>query len=232
MVERILAGSPGRDVLDVGCGTGIAARLFRAAGCRVLGVDVDERMAELARADGFDVEVARFEEWLSAGRTFDVVTAGQAWHWVDPVLGAAQAARVLRPGGRLAVFWNAFALPAEVRAGVASVYRRVLPEFPMFGNAISAGADAYSTFVANAMGGMRETGVLGEPAEWRFGWDRDYTRDEWLDGVPTGGGYHQLAPEQRAALLDGIGAAIDAVGGGFRMHYDTVVVTTTRIPSS
>ena len=33
MVERIVAASPGPDVLDVGCGTGIEARQFQAAGC-------------------------------------------------------------------------------------------------------------------------------------------------------------------------------------------------------
>src|SRR5581483_2175892 len=48
LVDRIIAASPGRDVVDVGCGTGISARLFQAAGCRVLGVDPDPRMAELA----------------------------------------------------------------------------------------------------------------------------------------------------------------------------------------
>jgi 2-polyprenyl-3-methyl-5-hydroxy-6-metoxy-1,4-benzoquinol methylase len=47
MVTRVVAHSPGPDVLDVGCGTGIAARQFQAAGCRVLGVEVDERMAEV-----------------------------------------------------------------------------------------------------------------------------------------------------------------------------------------
>ncbi len=49
MVARIVAASPGPDVLDVGCGTGIAARQFQAAGCRVVGIDVDARMAEWAR---------------------------------------------------------------------------------------------------------------------------------------------------------------------------------------
>src|SRR5580693_4238673 len=67
MVDRIVAESPGRDVVDAGCGTGIAARLFEAAGCQVLGVDPDPRMAELARAGGLAVEVAKFEHWDPAG---------------------------------------------------------------------------------------------------------------------------------------------------------------------
>src|SRR5581483_5420759 len=87
LVDRVVAGSPGPDVLDVGCGTGIAARQFRAAGCRVLGVEVDARMAELARRSGLEVEVGSFETWDPAGRTFDAVIAAQAWHWVDPVAG-------------------------------------------------------------------------------------------------------------------------------------------------
>src|SRR5579871_3495605 len=54
LIDRIVAASPGRDVLDVGCGTGIAARLLQAAGCRVLGVDPDPRMASVARQAGLE----------------------------------------------------------------------------------------------------------------------------------------------------------------------------------
>ena len=61
LVDRIIAASPGRDVLDVGCGTGTAARQFLAAGAVVLGVEPDGRMAEFARRSGFAVEVATFE---------------------------------------------------------------------------------------------------------------------------------------------------------------------------
>jgi SAM-dependent methyltransferase len=63
LVDRIVAASPGRDVLDVGCGTGIVGRQFQAAGCAVLGVDPDARMADLARERGLEVEVATFEAW-------------------------------------------------------------------------------------------------------------------------------------------------------------------------
>src|SRR3954452_1939104 len=130
LVARIVAASPGPGVLDVGIGTGIAARQFRAAGWRVVGVDVDARMAEVARRDGFEVEVCTFETWDPAGRTFDAVVAGQTWHWVDPVAGAAKAAEVLRPGGRLALFWNVFPFPPALAEAFGEVYRHTLPEIP------------------------------------------------------------------------------------------------------
>ena len=77
LVEAVVAASPGRDVLDVGIGTGIAARAFRAAGCRVVGVEPDARMAAFARRDGFEVDEATIEAWDAGGRTFDAVVAGQ-----------------------------------------------------------------------------------------------------------------------------------------------------------
>jgi SAM-dependent methyltransferase len=227
LVEAVVAASPGPDVLDVGCGTGIAARQFRAAGCRVLGVDPDERMVDLARQTGVEAEVAAFEAWDPAGRTFDAVIAGQAWHWVEPVAGATQAARVLRPGGRLAVFWNAFQPPPDLTEAFGAVYRRVTPDLPFF-HRLWPGVDGYSAFLVAAEDGIRRAGAFGEPERWRFDWGRHYTRDEWLDQVPTFAGHSTLAPATLAELLVHIGAAVDAAGGAFTMGYAAVAVTATR----
>jgi SAM-dependent methyltransferase len=131
LVQRIVAASPGPDVLDVGCGTGTAARQFQAVGCRVLGVDPDARMAEFARHGGIQVEVSTFEDWDSAGREFDAVIAGTAWHWVDPVAGAAKAARLLRDGGLLAPFHHVFQTPPELLDALISSYREVAPDSPV-----------------------------------------------------------------------------------------------------
>lgn len=227
MVDRVIAASPGPDVLDVGIGTGISALPFRAAGCRVLGVDVDARMAELARRRGFEVEVARFEDWAPAGRAFDAVIAGQTWHWVEPVAGAAKAATVLRAGGRLALFWNVFQPPADLGEAFAAVYHQVLPGTP-FSRGISHGLAAYSGLTGKAADGLRQVGAFDEPEQRQFDWEQHYSREEWLNLVPTSGGHNQLPPGKLEELLEGIGAAIDAVGGGFMMGYATVVVTAER----
>jgi SAM-dependent methyltransferase len=228
LVQRIVAASPGCDVLDVGCGTGIAARQFQAVGCRVLGVEPDARMAEFARRSGVEVEVATFEAWDPAGRAFDVVVAATAWHWVDPVAGAAKAARVLRPGGRLALFGHAFELPTRVADALAAVYRRVVPDSPLKLPPPGQVLDGYQRLYATFADRIGEVGGFDEVEQWRFDWERSYARDEWLDQMPTSGGLTQLSPDKLAQVLQGVGAAIDALGGSFTMPYATVAVTAVH----
>jgi SAM-dependent methyltransferase len=229
LVDRIIAASPGRDVLDVGCGTGISARQFQAVGCRVLGVEPDPRMAELALQGGTEVEIARFEDWASGGRTFDAVIAAQAWHWVDPVAGTAKAAAVLRPAGRLAAFWNAYDPPQDLREAFAEVFRRVLPDAPSRGFWDRPAVDAYRAGCARVTDVIRRTGAFGEPEEWLSSWERPCTRDEWLELVLTTGGFTQRPEAIQAGLLHGLGAAIDAAGGTFTISGTTVAATAARL---
>lgn len=233
MVEQIVEGSPGPEVLDVGCGTGIEARQFRTVGCTVLGVEPDPRMAEFARRSGIEVEEATFEAWDPAGREFDTIIAGTAWHWVDPIAGAAKAARLLRTGGRLAPFHHVLQPPPELADAFAEVYQLTAPMGAPreLGQQLANSAlEAYQPLFTKMADGIRQTSGFSEPEQWRFDWDRAYTRDEWLDHLPTLGGASQLPSDKLATVLDTIGAAIDAVGGRFTMHYVTVVVTTTRTP--
>ena len=83
-----------------------------------------------------------------------------------------------------------------------------------------------------AADGIRQAGAFGEPEQWSFGWDRTYTRDQWLEQVPTFGGHNQIPPAKLAELLAGIGAAIDARGGSFTTRYTTVVATAARNSTS
>jgi SAM-dependent methyltransferase len=218
----------GGERVDVGCGTGISSRQFQAAGCRVLGIDVDARMAEYARDTGLEVEVAPFEAWDAAGRAFDAVVSGQSWHWVEPAAGAAKAAALLRPGGRLAAFWNVYEPPPAVAEAFAGVYRRVLPDMPIFSR-VMPGLQEYSPLLTKAADGIRAANAFTEPEQWRFDWECRYTRDEWLDQVPTSGGHSRFPPAKLEELLAGLAAVIDAVGGSFTMCYGAVVVTAARI---
>ncbi|MGO4614788.1 class I SAM-dependent methyltransferase [Nocardia sp. 2YAB30] len=236
LIDRIVAARPELDVLDVGCGTGIAARQFRDSGCRVLGVEPDARMAEFARGTGLETEVATFEAWDSADRTFDAVIAAQSWHWVDPVAGAAKAAQVLRPGGRLAIFAHVIAPPRPIAEAQLAALRRVLPESPFAAQqgdgTPERAVDIYQAGMAEFADGIRETDGFGEPEHWRFDWQRPYTRAEWLDLAPTTGALTRLPQDKLAELLVEIGSAIDALGGSFTMDYVTLAVSAVRTGSA
>jgi SAM-dependent methyltransferase len=229
MVRRIVDGSPGRTVLDVGCGTGIAARQFQAIGCEVLGVEPDARMADFARRSGVDVDVATFEAWDPAGRNFDTVVAGQAWHWVDPVASAAKAALVLRPGGRLAAFWYVVEPQTSVSEAFVAAFQRVVPDSPFDLRGIpKRPLDGYQALFAKAADGIREVDGFSEPEQWQYDWKRECTRDEWLDQLPTSGTLTRLPPDKVAQVLEAVGAAIDARGGNLTLRCTAVAVTAVR----
>lgn len=222
-----LAGPDVRRVLDVGCGTGIAARLFAARGCAVFGVEPDARMAALARRHGIDVAVTAFEMWDPPAEPFDLVYFAQSWHWVDPAIGAVQVGRVLRTGGRFAAFWNSNQHAPEIQAAFAEVYRRHAPELlaspTAAGISASSGADVY-TAPLTASG-------LFEAFEWRkYPWKRTYRRDEWLDQLPTHSNHRTLPPEILHAVLAGIGAVIDRFGGLLTVDHSAGLLTARRIP--
>jgi SAM-dependent methyltransferase len=97
-------------VVDVGAGTGRATLAFADRGARVTAVEPDARMAAVLadRADGLPVtvHVGPFEAFVPAA-PFDLLICAQAWHWIDEATRWDLAADAVRPGGAVALFWNA-----------------------------------------------------------------------------------------------------------------------------
>ncbi len=103
----------GRRVLDLGCGKGRFAAHLRAAGADVVGVDLSAAM--LGKAVGLDRALASAKRLPFAAGTFDAVVAVEVFEHIDAIDAAlAEARRVLRPGGTLAIVdKNALALDAR-----------------------------------------------------------------------------------------------------------------------
>ncbi len=104
-----LAPAPGPDVLDLGAGTGkLTETVLRLPGVRVTAVDPDpDMLAELSRRfPDVDVRVGPAEAIPLPDASVDAVLVGQAWHWFDRGVAEPEIARVLRPGGVLAVVGN------------------------------------------------------------------------------------------------------------------------------
>jgi SAM-dependent methyltransferase len=220
-----LAGPDVHRVLDVGCGTGIAARLFAARGCSVFGVEPDARMAAVAQRHGIEVAVAAFEAWDPPPEAFDLVICAQAWHWVDPGIGPVKAGTVLRPGGRFAAFWNSYAPAPEMQAALTEIYQRY-GQSELLTPAVSAETRHEDRLTSP----LQQAGMFEAVDQRRYPWRRVYRRDEWLEQLATQSHHRTMAPDTLQGILAEIGTVIDRLGGQITVDHTTLLITARRRP--
>jgi ubiquinone/menaquinone biosynthesis C-methylase UbiE len=110
MVEFVVATAglgAGSTVLEVGCGTGQLTERLDCFGFDLTAIDIGSSMIAAARrrlrGSAISFQVASFEDFAAAERSFDLIVSGTAFHWIDPEVKFDKSARLLRPGGWLAL---------------------------------------------------------------------------------------------------------------------------------
>ena len=190
LAGRRLAGAL---VADVGAGTGIAARLLRDRGARVVAIEPSEGMlAELAAASP-GVRAVRGDGNALPLRdgVADFVIYAQAWHWTDPERAVPEFLRVLRPGGTFAAWWN---LTAREEPWAAAQERRLAAACPTYHQARARYPDGPGRDPAAS-----PYGLPMRTAE--FGWARRVPMDVHLANLNSKSYVAALGPDGAAALL-------------------------------
>lgn len=133
-------GFAGQSVVDLGTGTGSLARGFARRGCKVTGVDADDRMLaqsrQLDEKPGIEIAYvhAKAEATGIAAGSADVVTAGQCWHWFDRPRTVAEVHRILHPGGKLVIaHFDWLPLPGNMVEATESLIRKYNPDWNLGG---------------------------------------------------------------------------------------------------
>jgi ubiquinone/menaquinone biosynthesis C-methylase UbiE len=139
---ELAAPQRGEHALDVGTGTGLVAHLVapKVRPGSVIGIDLSDRMLSIARAKaGKNLQFLGMaaERLVFKPATFDLVTMGEALAYLaDPSDALAEAHRVLRPGGRLAISCQRRSLSTRAQdlffQGLAPLARRHYLSLPRY----------------------------------------------------------------------------------------------------
>ncbi len=102
---------PTSAVADIGSGTGILCELLLRNGNQVYGVEPNEAMRsaaerQLAGYANFHSVCGTAESTTLPAGSIDLITAAQAFHWFDAARARPEFARILKPGGFVAIIWN------------------------------------------------------------------------------------------------------------------------------
>jgi SAM-dependent methyltransferase len=198
-------GLAGQRVVDLGTGTGTLARGFAERGCHVIGIDPAaamlaeaERLAAQARLS-IDFRVGRAEATALPDSSVDVVSAGQCWHWFDRPAAAAEARRILHPGGKIVIaHFDWLPLAGNVVAATEALIEAHNPTWRMGG-----GSGLYPQW-------LRDLGEAGFQEIETFSYDTaaPYTHEAWRGRIRASAGVGASLPADAVARFDEALAAL------------------------
>jgi ubiquinone/menaquinone biosynthesis C-methylase UbiE len=187
---------PGARVVDLGTGTGSLARLFASRGCAVTGVDIAAPLLQQARRLDRErgVEVAYAQAPAEAtglpSAAFDLVSAGQCWHWFDRAAAAREVTRLLVPGGRAVIaHFDWIPIPGNVVAATEEIILRYTPTWPFAGR-----AGLYPQWLMDL-----QSAGFSEIETFSFDLDVSYTHAAWVGRVRASAPISGTLEEDRVA---------------------------------
>jgi SAM-dependent methyltransferase len=200
VLDLCAPGEEQRTMLEIGCGSGKATRLFVARATRLVAVDLSSEMVKLARrnvpSERIQWVTGAFETVALPPGPYDLIFCAQAFHWLDVDKALARVIELLAPGGRLALFWNFLDLD---HPGVLSAMRDAIVErVPAFSSWPDSSELAFSAFTERWLSTLEAR--FGRASRSVLVRDVRCDRAHLLECVRTFSWWKMLEPSAQAAL--------------------------------
>ncbi len=224
MVDRIIEISNLPDtarILEVGCGTGQATRLFASRGYFIHCIEPGANLVALAVRNlkaypRVSFENACFEQSQEFVAEFNLVFSAQAFHWISKEIGYTKSALSLKPGGAIALFWNMNpGFHGQIAVDMDRIYHEIVPGLD---SPLSANQETIQARIDE----INQSGCYGPVIVEQFPWVQTYRTREYLGLLNTYSDHLRLPEETRQRLFKAIASVIDKQGGSIARDYVTV----------
>ena len=217
---------PDSRLLEIGCGTGQATLSLASRGYSIDCVDPGKNMISLAQEKcrqwpRVRFISARFEEAILPSGAYDLVFSAQAFHWITPVMRLRKAARLLRPGGSLALLYN---YPAAARG-------EALERLSSLIHRASDGRLPPWDYAEEVRGWLREMegcSLFQRPSIFRHSWYQRYTAEEYVGLFRTYSDFLSLPKALQQRVAAAIHRFIIQHGGSVRRSYHCFLIHTLK----
>jgi len=214
---RALSGVPdGGDILEIGCGTGQATLPLAQRGYRITCVELGAELAAIARRNlaaypNVEARIGAFETEPLPEEAYDLVISATAFHWVAPE-SYPKLARVLRPQGAIALFWNkhiAGAVDGGFFDRIQTLYQQHAPAFTEDWKGLPSADELPDESAA-----LTATGLFSAFTVRRYPWVAHYDAVDYVNQLATYSDHLALPADRRQRLHDSIARMIDDEFGG------------------
>jgi SAM-dependent methyltransferase len=214
----------GHHVLEIGAGTGKATEAYARLGYHVVALEPGPNLAAVLRnkrLPNVHVEETTFEAWRGADGSFDLVTAAQAIHWVDPSCRYVKAAAALHLRGSIAILrTEKQALDPSLQVELEAAYAELMPR--------TEAPKGVEQVCRDCVGEIDASARFGAVQLARFPWTVRYSIDEYLELLGTYSDHAVLDTERRARLFDAIRRAVARHGDRIEIPYVTLLFVAGR----
>lgn len=213
------------EILEIGPGTGQITFPFAKKGYPITGVEIGEKLFTYLQnkfMNYFNTTIinSSFEEWESKEKKFDLIISAQAFHWIDPKIGYAKVAKLLKKNGNLALIWI-YHLSTNLIDELDKVYMKYFPD--------NKKPDDVELRISKQIEEIQDAKQFENLRIYKYPFEIEYTSSQYIDLLDTYSDHRNLDNKIKLKLYNGIRKIINKSDGKINKPYVATLYLLDKI---
>jgi len=210
-------------VFEIGCGPGKATLAFAQRGYKITALDISENLLNLAKQKTAQYPqvsclLGPFETAVLPEDHFDLVISASAFHWIDPDIGYAKAAKLLKRSGSMALFWNHHNYERrDFIPGILDFFKKYSSHF----DPCNSSSGTLTNEIKDKLSSSALFGPVHQFSNYR---ELEYTKEDYLKLVDTFSWVNILDEKIKSDFFDDLKSLLETQAEPLMIPFTTVLL--------